>query len=281
MTMQDYAKNLHQAAAMISQADGLLVTAGAGMGIDSGLPDFRGDDGFWKAYPALGRRRIKFHDIATPSAFLEMPAQTWGFYGHRLDLYRRTIPHRGFQLLKNWGESMQGGYSVFTSNVDGQFQKAGFLSTRVHECHGSIHRLQCSDGCTSTIWNADGFMPQVDLESGLLMNAPPVCPACGAIARPNILLFNDSYWFEFEADIQKKHQQSWLHSVRKPVIIEIGAGTAISTVRNFSERIARQCNGHLIRINPLHPKVSRAMDVSLPIGALEALEAIDAILKQQ
>ena len=99
MIMPDFSKNLHQAAALISEADGLLITAGAGMGIDSGLPDFRGDDGFWKAYPALGRRRIKFHDIATPSAFLEMPAQAWGFYGHRLDLYRRTIPHRNRPTL--------------------------------------------------------------------------------------------------------------------------------------------------------------------------------------
>ncbi len=43
------------AAKLISAADGLMITAGAGMGVDSGLPDFSGDDGFWRAYPALGR----------------------------------------------------------------------------------------------------------------------------------------------------------------------------------------------------------------------------------
>ena len=278
MTIQDHIKNLHLAATLISQADGLLITAGAGMGIDSGLPDFRGEKGFWKAYPALGRRHIKFHDIATPSAFLEMPAQTWGFYGHRLELYRQTIPHQGFQLLKKWGESMRGGYSVFTSNVDEQFQKAGFTPYRIHECHGSIHRLQCSDACTNTTWDAACFIPQVDLESGQLTNAPPVCPACGAIARPNALLFNDSYWLESESAIQKQRQQVWIDSITKPVIIEIGAGLAISTVRNFSDRIARQFNGHLIRINPTHPNVSRSVDVSLSICALEALQEIDAIL---
>ena len=44
-------------AELIAQADGLLITAGAGMGVDSGLPDFRGSEGFWGAYPALGRAR--------------------------------------------------------------------------------------------------------------------------------------------------------------------------------------------------------------------------------
>ena len=42
-----------EAAELIAQADGLLITAGAGMGIDSGMPDFRGENGFWKAYPAF------------------------------------------------------------------------------------------------------------------------------------------------------------------------------------------------------------------------------------
>lgn len=43
-----------ESAALIAQADGLVVAAGAGMGVDSGLPDFRGREGFWRAYPALG-----------------------------------------------------------------------------------------------------------------------------------------------------------------------------------------------------------------------------------
>ena len=43
------------AADLISQADALVIAAGAGMRVDSGLPDFRGNTGFWKAYPALGK----------------------------------------------------------------------------------------------------------------------------------------------------------------------------------------------------------------------------------
>ena len=52
------------AAALIDQADGLLITAGAGIGVDSGLPDFRGTEGFWKAYPALAKAGIHFQQFS-------------------------------------------------------------------------------------------------------------------------------------------------------------------------------------------------------------------------
>ena len=73
--------DLRQAAEWIKQADGVLITAGAGMGIDSGLPDFRGPGGFWSLYPALGKARIAFEAIANPVAFARDPRLAWGFYG--------------------------------------------------------------------------------------------------------------------------------------------------------------------------------------------------------
>ncbi|WP_322049658.1 Sir2 family NAD-dependent protein deacetylase, partial [Paraburkholderia sp. J67] len=75
------------------EADGLLVTAGAGMGVDSGLPDFRGDEGLWRAYPALRHHGFSFEEIANPAVFSSDPRLAWGFYGHRLKLYRATQPH--------------------------------------------------------------------------------------------------------------------------------------------------------------------------------------------
>ncbi len=61
------------AAELIESADALIIAAGAGMGVDSGLPDFRGNEGFWKAYPALARARLEFTRIASPSAFERNP----------------------------------------------------------------------------------------------------------------------------------------------------------------------------------------------------------------
>ena len=101
----------------VLKADALLITAGAGMGVDSGLPDFRGNDGFWKAYPPMAKLGIQFHQMANPHWFIKDPNFAWGFYGHRLNLYRNTIPHDGFKILLEIAKAKKNGYFVHTSNV--------------------------------------------------------------------------------------------------------------------------------------------------------------------
>ena len=257
----------------LAQADALLITAGAGMGIDSGLPDFRGPGGFWTVYPALGRARIAFESIANPTAFERDPRLAWGFYGHRLDLYRRTEPHAGFRMLLELGRRLPGGVQVFTSNVDGQFQKAGFASDTVCEIHGSIHRLQCTNRCNAAIWPADDFAPQVDADNCRLLNDAPHCPHCGALARPNILMFGDWGWIERRTALQYNRLQAWLGRVKRPICIEIGAGTSIPTVRHFSEKHGWR----LIRINPDEAEVpDTATGYGLPFGGLAGLNALVA-----
>ncbi|MES2910287.1 MAG: Sir2 family NAD-dependent protein deacetylase [Pseudomonadota bacterium] len=272
---------IEHAAELIDQADGLVVAAGAGMGVDSGLPDFRGKEGFWQAYPALAQAKIDFHEIASPHSFEVSPALGWGFYGHRLKLYRATQPHPGFGLLRQWGENALGGYSVFTSNVDGQFQKAGFEAQAIHECHGSLHHLQCMD-CSATlggIWPAEDFLPEIDEARCLLVNEPPRCPACGGLARPNVLMFSDWGWLEQRAAEQQARQGAWLAKVSRPVVIELGAGTAIPSVRHFSQQIVHQHGGRLVRINLREAAVPSSLDVGLPMGALAGLQAIAKVLE--
>ena len=267
-----------RAARLIHDADALVIATGAGMGVDSGLPDFRGSEGFWRAYPALRASGTRFESIASPAAFESSPAQAWGFYGHRLALYRSTVPHRGFSLLKQWGEQKPHGYSVFTSNVDGQFQRAGFDPARVHECHGSLLHLQCLEPCSDWIDAADGFEPEIDTDACVLLNAPPRCPHCGGLARPNVLMFNDWGWVEQRQGAQAKRQNEWIARIRNPVVIEIGAGTAIPSVRRFTEGLARHADGHVVRINPAAAAIHRDMGVGLEMGALAALEAIERAL---
>ena len=107
------------------------------MGVDSGLPDFRSSEGFWNAYPALGKLNIDFQRIAKPQKFLEDPTLAWGFYGHRLNLYRKTVPHEGFRILREIAENLPNGAFVATSNVDGHFQKAGVSEHRIYEVRTS------------------------------------------------------------------------------------------------------------------------------------------------
>lgn len=264
---------LQQAVEWLAQADGLLITAGAGMGIDSGLPDFRGPGGFWAVYPALGRARIAFESIANPATFARDPLLAWGFYGHRLDLYRRTQPHPGFAALLALGQKLKNGVQVFTSNVDGHFQIAGFPAPQVCEVHGSIHHLQCTVNCKGKIWAADDFHPDIDAETCRLKNPPPTCPDCGALARPNILMFGDWKWVERRTAGQMQRLHNWLSTVDRPLCIEIGAGTHIPTVRHFSEKYGWR----LLRINPGEPDVpDPSAGVGISLGGLAGIEAFSA-----
>jgi NAD-dependent SIR2 family protein deacetylase len=272
----DFQAAYRAAAKHLATADALIITAGAGMGIDSGLPDFRGDEGFWQAYPALGQLGIPFTDIANPASFTATPRLAWGFYGHRLALYRSTVPHAGFGQLLDLSRKLTHGAFVFTSNVDGQFQKAGFAPERLMACHGSIHHLQCSADSSHGIWPADDFHPEVDEAQCQLLSEPPACPVCGAMARPNILMFGDDKWNTSHAEQQREHLLAWLQHVKRPVVIEIGAGTAIPSVRRFGENLGSP----LIRINPREPDVALEKGVALPVGALEGITGILQALAQ-
>lgn len=262
--------HLRQCAEAIHEANGLLITAGAGMGVDSGLPDFRGTQGFWRAYPALGRAQIAFEAIASPAAFEADARLAWGFYGHRLALYRKTIPHEGFAILKAIGDSMTNGAFVFTSNVDGQFAKAGYPDDRICEIHGSIHHLQCMRACSDDIWSAAELSPEVDEEACRLRSKLPACMRCDGLARPNILMFGDCGWIEVRQRSQFARLHGWLQKVTRPVIVEIGAGTAIPSVRYFGEA----ARGVLIRINPTEPDVPNGRGIGLRMGGLEGIRRL-------
>ncbi|TCF97854.1 hypothetical protein BZM26_28915 [Paraburkholderia strydomiana] len=270
-------QSLETAAGWLREADGLLITAGAGMGVDSGLPDFRGNQGMWAAYPALGEAKIPFESIANPDAFMKNPALAWGFYGHRLALYRSIEPHAGFAILKRWADEMSRGAFVFTSNVDGQFQKAGFPENAIAECHGSIHHLQCTEPCSVDIWSAARFAPDVDERACHLKHAFPKCPRCGALARPNILMFGDWAWLDSRTERQLARLDHWLRGVARLVVVEIGAGKALPTVRRFSERHGPR----VIRINAREAVIDPAKGVGIQGRAVEALSALDQLLKDR
>ena len=267
---------VRQAAQAILAAEALLITAGAGMGVDSGLPDFRGGDGFWQAYPPYAKLGLSFVDLANPEWFEKDPELAWGFYGHRLNLYRATVPHDGFQILRRWAKSKRLGAYVFTSNVDGAFQAAQFPQETVTEVHGSLLWMQCYKECGIGIFNGEKIRPNVDAVTLRARQPLPKCPACGALARPNILMFGDQNWDGRRSRASADNMNPWLMKLepRQVAIIECGAGVTIPTVRMFGENVARLREGALIRINTRDPEVPDGQ-ISLPLGALDALTAID------
>ncbi len=268
----DRMDSIKKAAIAIKEAKYLLITAGAGMGVDSGLPDFRGNEGFWRAYPIAKKLGLNFQALANPTWFDINPSLAWAFYGHRLNLYRNTTPHEGFKVLKNLPHNK----FVFTSNVDGQFQKAGFDEKKIVEIHGSIHYLQCTLPCCEEIWENKEIV-RVDMERFRALDIPK-CKFCKRVARPNILMFGDFRFVEKRVNEQLNRYASWLRGIDdKLVIVEIGAGKAVPTVRLESERIRDLFGATLIRINP---RESEGGDIEISLGAKEALLKIAAFMLQ-
>ena len=248
------------------------------MGVDSGLPDFRGTEGFWKAYPPIAKLGISFVEMANPVWFQQNPKLAWAFYGHRLKLYRKTTPHNGFRQLLQIGEQKPGGYFVFTSNVDGQFQKAGYGRTQIEECHGSINYFQCVRPCGEDIWDARDIDVSVDEDRFEALEPLPRCKNCGSMARPNVLMFGDWSWVSARTGSQQKRLTTWLGTISSKnhplAVVEIGAGESVPTVRNHSEQLVRQFSARLIRINPRDYHIPETTHVSLPLGGAEAVDAI-------
>jgi NAD-dependent SIR2 family protein deacetylase len=266
-----------RAADAIGSARSIVITAGAGMGVDSGLPDFRGDRGFWNAYPMYERLGLSFVDAANPAHFQRDPAFGWGFYGHRTNLYRETIPHAGFGILLDWIDRYSLEQFVVTSNVDGQFQKAGFADDALLEVHGSIHHLQCLDPCSEAIWDNHETIP-VDFGT-MRAGHIPKCIHCGGIARPNILMFGDFSWLSDRTRNQERNFDEFVADNRggRMVVVEMGAGTSIPTIRATSERLGRYCDATVIRINPREAQIDTP-HLSIALGALDGLRRIDQAL---
>ena len=267
--------NIQKAKQIINEADAILITAGAGMGVDSGLPDFRGNEGFWKAYPPIKKLGLDFADMANPKWFAINPPLAWAFYGHRLNLYRDTTPHDGFRMLLDLVKTKNNNYFIFTSNVDGQFQKAGFAQDKIYEVHGSIHHLQCTKNCKDKIWLAKDEYIELDMEKFEAINIP-LCEDCGAIARPNILMFGDFGWNYKRAIKQESRYNKWIkqNKNKKIAIIEIGVGKDIPTIRNEGNLLSKKyTNTKLIRINPRDFEVDKN-GIGLALGGLDGLREI-------
>jgi len=266
---------------IVNQADAVVILSGAGMGVDSGLPDFRGTKGLWKEYPELMKRGLNFEEMANPKWFREDAKLAWAFYGHRLHKYLDTKPHAGFDMLLELCKQKSDNYFIITSNVDNHFQKSGFDPLKIHEVHGSLVYYQCIFGCKRDIWSADYDSVQVD-ERNFVATSIPQCSHCGRVARPNVMMFDDYGWLCEREREQRKRFEHWQAQIwdakKKVLIIEIGAGKVIATIRRISERLYLQDfeASNFVRINP--------RDCDVPEGAFSiqsgGLDGVATLLKE-
>jgi hypothetical protein len=109
--------NIARAAQWIAGADAMVIAAGAGMSVDSGLPDFRGSNGIWKTLLPAGRHERDVHAFMHGRCFADNPREAWRFFGRALDACRDTAPHAGYALLRHWAAAKRHGAFVYMSYV--------------------------------------------------------------------------------------------------------------------------------------------------------------------
>jgi len=125
------------AASLLLQAEAVLVVAGAGMSCDSGLPDFRGANGFYRmGGHEVGMEEVDFHEA-------RLRPRAWGYITKMRLAFLEAAPHGGYGALRRVLAATPD-FFVCTSNIDSYFARARFPATQLYECHGSLDWLQCS-----------------------------------------------------------------------------------------------------------------------------------------
>lgn len=201
----------------------IVVLTGAGISAESGIPTFRGKEGYW----TVGSREYHPQELATHAAFERMPWDVWAWYLYRRGVCRKAEPNAAHRALAALD------CELITQNVDGLHRRAG--SAHVYPIHGDIDRMRCAADCTLDVFPMpeDVSEPRVQLR----------CPRCGGMARPHVLWFDESYDEErFFLDTARR-----LAAQAKTLIV---VGTSAQTNLPWQiVSIALRAGAHVIDIN--------------------------------
>lgn len=166
----------------------VVALTGAGISAESGIPTFRGEEGFW----VVGSRNYLPQEMATLAMFEERPDEVWRWYLFRFGLLREAEPNDGHRALARLEAALRERFTLVTQNIDGLHRRAG--SERLLAIHGEAAWVRCAAGCGA------GLSPLPDL--GARAGNPPLsaadrraltCPGCGGWLRPHVLWFDECY----------------------------------------------------------------------------------------
>jgi NAD-dependent deacetylase len=169
----------------------LVVLTGAGISAESGIPTFRGQEGYW----TVGSTEYHPQELATSAAFRRMPWAVWAWYLYRRGVCRAAAPNDAHRALVRAEAALGDRFVLITQNVDGLHRRAGSSPERTYEIHGNIELARCADDCSADRFPIPAGVPDLargedlgDEARGLL-----ICPRCGAMARPHVLWFDERY----------------------------------------------------------------------------------------
>lgn len=231
--------NLKQAKKIISECEALLIIAGAGMSVDSGIFTYRGNNGIWNKSIKIGNELYRYDEISSLDMWKNYPELAWGFKGHFYNMMLDSEPHEGYYNLLNFvNKKLNGNYFVCTSNIDSYFKRSGFEDKKIYEVHGTMKYFQCMDKKCSErngiIETSKDKMPPYNIDTFIATNLPQ-CPYCKNILRPNVSMFGDHDFYGKPYEHARKRMNNWLEEVsknnQKLIILEIGCGINTHSLR--------------------------------------------------
>lgn len=236
----------------------ILVLTGAGISAESGIPTFRGPEGYWK----VGSRNYFPEELATRAAFAQMPEEIWAWYLWRRGVCRAAEPNAAHRALVELEAHLGERFLLVTQNVDGLHRRAGSSKERTYEIHGRIDEMRCFLECSPELLPVPEAIPLTwpkerrlsDEERALLR-----CPRCGSRMRPHVLWFDESYdeeHFRYESSMAAVERTDLLLVVgtsgatslpHRLVVSCLRRGTAVVVLNleesPFSALAAREENG--------------------------------------
>lgn len=245
----------------------MVFLTGAGVSAESGIPTFRGSDGYW----TIGSKNYRPEELGTQRAFSEMPYEIWSW-----DLYRRGVcnqaqPNEGHRALARIEERLGARFQLVTQNVDGLHQRAG--SSRVFEIHGSQNLMRCFQECGPSVSRIPEALGEVEREAELspAQRALLVCPDCGGLARPHVLWFDEPY--------EERHyrSQSALQAVQRASAL-VTAGTSGATT--LPMKLARLASANGIVMIDINPETNPFSRMAQSSGGLWMKESSSSAFSQ-
>jgi len=209
----------------------VLVITGAGVSAESGIPTFRGKDGYW--------RNLDPTKLATPEAFAHDPNLVWDWYRERRQRIRTAQPNPAHRAIANLAERARE-FLLVTQNVDDLHRRAGLTPEKMVQIHGDIFITHCS--------RCD-FRRQEDdqHDDGRL----PKCPECGAFMRPGVV------WFGEQLDAAKIGTvENFVTADDCDLVIVAGTTALFGYITDWALR-ARGRTGQLIEVNPEETSLSQ------------------------
>ena len=199
----------------------VLVLTGAGVSAESGIPTFRGKDGYW--------RNLDPAKLATPGAFEKNPKLVWEWYRERRRWIRDAQPNLAHRAIVDLARRAKE-FLLVTQNVDDLHARAGLPPEKMVQIHGDIFVNRCSHCGRDRSENED-----IDL---------PKCGECGALMRPGVV------WFGEQLDPRKIDiVEEFLSGRTCDLVLVIGTTALFGYIVDWAVR-ARGKDGHLIEINP-------------------------------